>query len=106
MKRATWAAAVTQVKPNRTPPHQVRVRAHFRLHQARDEDNLKASLKYVLDALRLPSPRDKLRWRQGLYLEHGYLVDDSPVHCRIEEPTQEVDRKNRGLTLIIETVSV
>ncbi|MFW6083759.1 MAG: hypothetical protein ACODAA_00930 [Gemmatimonadota bacterium] len=79
--------ALDQQKPPKPPPEKVRIRAHLRLWNLRDEDNLDASLKWPLDAL-----------------EGAYYVDDSPRHLEIVEVTQEIDRKNRGLTLEIEVV--
>lgn len=95
----TWKAAVQQEPPTTDPPDPVLVVARFRLHQPRDEDNLISSLKYVLDALRLPDEGEDVGWRRGLYTAKGYIVDDSPDHLTLGVVHQEVDRNNRGLTL-------
>ena len=104
-KRRTWNAAIAQASPVKFPATNVVISAHFRLYNLRDEDNLKASLKYVLDALRLPSAleveKEQLGWKSGLFITRGFFKDDNPRDCRIEDPTQEIDRKNRGLTLTI-----
>lgn len=104
-KARTWEAAIAQASPVKFPARNVVISSHFRLYNLRDEDNLKASLKYVLDALRLPSNREiekgQLGFKGGLFLSRGFFLDDNPRECRIEEPTQEIDRKNRGLTLTI-----
>lgn len=78
--------AVAQHRPPKEPPEHVKIRAHLRLWNLRDEDNLTASIKWALDALR-----------------GAYFVDDDPAHLTLESVTQEIDRKNRGLTLTIET---
>lgn len=97
-KRA-WADAIRQARPFRDPPAHVTLHAHFRVHNVRDEDNLKASLKWTLDALRQKqSGKD---WRGGVYSLSGYLIDDDPTHMTLGRVTQEVDRKNKGLTVTI-----
>jgi hypothetical protein len=101
VKEKTWIAALSQETPFARPHRLVSAHIHFRLHQLRDEDNLKASAKHVLDALKQrPSGGDKLKWRHGLYLDRGYLFDDGPTHCAITV-SQEVDRGNRGATVTI-----
>lgn len=79
-----WPIARSQVKPPKPPPERVRIRAHFRLWNLRDDDNLTASLKWALDALK-----------------GRYFVDDSSEHLELEKPTQEIHRRNRGVTLEI-----
>lgn len=102
IKWRTWKAAIQQEKPVTDPPDPVLVTAHFRLWNLRDEDNLAGgSLKWVLDALRLPREADDVSWRRGLYERKGYITDDSPDHMTLGEVTQEIDRSNRGLTLSI-----
>lgn len=99
-QREAWADAIRQVRPFRDPPGHVTVHAHFRFHNVRDEDNLKGSLKWALDALRKrQSGKD---WRAGVYSLCGYFVDDDPTHMSLGRVTQEIDRKNKGLTLTIE----
>lgn len=100
-KRKCWTRAMSQVTPTTDPPEKVVVKGHFRLHNLRDEDNLSASLKYVLDALRCPQEGEDVRWRQGLAERKGYLRDDAPPNCAVLRPTQEIDRDDRGLTLKI-----
>ena len=66
------------------------VSAHFRLHNERDLLELDAGLKWGVDAL----------------VEAGYVVDDSPRHLLSVEPaTQEIDRPNRGVTIVIQQVT-
>lgn len=101
VRRRTWEAAISQHMPVSDPPDPVLVKAHLRLHNERDPDNLVSSLKYTLDSLRLPDEGDNLRYRGGLYESKGYFVDDSPEHMVLDEVTQEIDRSNRGLTLTI-----
>lgn len=100
-KRA-WSVAIRQQKPWRDPPEHVTVHAHFRVHNLRDGDNLKASLKWTLDALR--QAQTGKDWRNGVYSKCGYLVDDNPTHMTLGRVTQEIDRKNKGVTLTIEYV--
>lgn len=88
IKRDAFAAAVDQVSPIANPPSPVEVRALYRVpdrNHFRDEDNLVGGLKYVLDALKLPDTEgdDPLTYRDGLYLEKGWIVDDAPPHCTI-----------------------
>lgn len=110
-KKAAWRAAIVQVRPLNEPPRRVVVRAHFRLWGLRDEDGLTSSLKPVLDALKQAQPmRDKLDWRMApempvAWLTRGYFFDDDPKHLSLEKPTQEINRKHRGLTLTIEPVA-
>lgn len=62
------------------------VSAHFRLHNARDWTELLASLKWPIDAL----------------VSLGFVADDSPREMLPPPtPTQEIDRANRGVTLVI-----
>ena len=104
-KADTWTRAVQQCRPFTDPPQRVRVTAHFRLWNLRDEDNLYASLKATLDALKQNQPTtDNLKWRHGVCECRGYFWDDSPKHLTLEKPTQKIDRKNRGLTLAIEVL--
>lgn len=102
-KRKTWAAAITQLRPFRTPPERVRIHAHFRLYARRDPTNLYRDLKPVIDALKAePAPSDTLAWKQGLFLDRGYFVDDD--HVDFGDVSQEIDRDNRGLTLRLEVL--
>ena len=97
---AVWAAAYQQVVPPLEPPERVRVSARFYVHAKRDPDNLTASLKYVLDALR--QQQSSRAWRQGLGAWRGYFVDDDPAHLELGDVEQAVDRKNKRLELTIE----
>lgn len=102
IKWRTWKAAIQQEPPTAHPPDPVLVKAHFRLWNLRDEDNLAGgSLKYVLDSLQLPDEGEDVGWRRGLYTRKGYLVDDAPDHMTLAPPTQEIDRQDRGLELTI-----
>lgn len=89
-KDLVWGA-VRQQRAHRTfaagVPTKVRVTAHFRLWNPMDEDNLAARLKPALDALK-----------------GDFFVDDSPAHLELAKPTQEVNRRDRGLTLTIEPI--
>lgn len=59
---------------------------HFRLHSRRDLVELLAGLKWPIDAL----------------VKDGWVEDDGPDHLlSVATPTQEVDRKNRGVTITI-----
>lgn len=61
--------------------------AHFRLWNRRDPLELQAGLKWVADLLQ----------------DEGWVVDDTEDHLvHIAYPTQEIDRKNRGVDLVIE----
>lgn len=97
----TWREAIQQEPPKADPPDPVLVKASFRLRNLRDEDNLAASLKYVLDALRLPTDGEDVAWRRGLYERKGYLVDDAPEHLTLDTVEQEIDRGDRGCELTI-----
>ena len=69
------------------PPTPDMVRADVTLytHQAMDEDNLNARLKFPLD------------WLQS----RGYIVDDSPAHLDLHVG-QAVDRKNQRIEVELE----
>lgn len=104
-KRLTWMKACEQVLPSIDPPDWVAIGALFRVApgQRRDEDNLVASLKYVLDALRKPRTRQERDWRRGIHEEKGFFVDDAPAHMTLTTIVQaeEPDPKRRGLRLVI-----
>lgn len=107
-KRKTWMAAVGQLEPFENPPKEVRIHAHFRLWNPRDDWNLVADLKPVIDALESRTHRDdRVTWRENaegipVYPERGYFQDDK--YAKRGRVTQEVDRENRGLTLTIEVL--
>lgn len=71
----------------------MRIDALFWMRQRRDEDNLNASLKFVLDALR-QKQQGAMRWREGLWLPCGYFVDDDPEHMKLGDVWQEVCSKD------------
>lgn len=107
-KREVWEAAIQQAMPLADPPEKVRATAHVRVYNLRDEDNLRASLKPVWDALKQRQPvSDSLAWRyvdgmRASWIARGFFVDDDPEHLEIGKVTQEVDRKNRGVTAVLE----
>lgn len=82
-----WYMAIRQHRPPKQPPERVRIRAHLRLWNLRDDDNLTASLKWPIDAL-----------------SGRYFVDDDPAHMEIESVTQEINRRNRGIDIMIEVL--
>jgi hypothetical protein len=98
-QRAAWAKACSQAIPPHEAPRQVKVTAHFRLHQLRDEDNLFGSLKWAIDSLR--QKQTSRKWRKGIYEDRGFFFDDTPMCLELGSVTQEVNRSNRGLTLTI-----
>ncbi len=99
-QRAAWTHAITQSRPDRDPPGHVTLSAHFRLYgPLRDEDGL--WLKWVLDTLR-QHQTGSLAWRQGVYDQCGYFVDDDPAHLTLGPVTQEIDRKHVGLAVTLE----
>lgn len=63
---------------------------HFRLHAARDWLELAAGAKWVVDYL----------------VSAGFIAGDSPREMERPEawPTQEITRRNRGVTITIEEV--
>jgi hypothetical protein len=107
-KRAAWFAACGQELPTTDPPAVVEITALFRVERLRDEvDNLPASLKRTLDALKRPGPKDPATWRQGIHERKGYFVDDDPEHCRRGIIAQKLaPRGETGLTLWIKPLDV
>ena len=99
-RRTCWTAAVGQCIPALDPPARVRIAAHFRLRNLRDEDNLAQSMKWVLDALK-QRQAGRLHWRQNVYPAAGYLVDDAPAFCTLDKPTQEIARGDEAVILTI-----
>ena len=96
--------SVSQVTPFCDPPRRVRVHLHYRLHSRRDPLNLFYDAKPVIDSLKqTPATRDRLKWKQGIWLMRGYFIDDDELV--VGRVTQEVDRKHRGLTLTIEPLA-
>lgn len=94
-------AAVTRDEnpdPMADPPDPVRITAHYRIRHndgipskgLRDPGSLQSSLKSVIDALKkVPASSDKLKWRNGLYTEKGYIVDDGPLNVTYGEHSQQ-----------------
>ena len=80
-KREAWFAALEQHVPIHDVPVKVRIHAIFVLNTFRDQDNLVASLKPVLDALKLP--RTQAAWREGIAELKGYFFDDDPEHMTL-----------------------
>lgn len=78
------------VWPPLTPwPRWRLVSAEFRLHNLRDPLELLAGLKWAVDAL----------------VAAGYVTNDSPRElASVPLPTQRIDRKNRGVTMVIAPV--
>ena len=100
-----WFAAGKQAIPRHVEdlPEKVRVRAVFYVEALRDDDNLHWGFKWVLDALK-QKQRGKMRWRQGVADQKGYLIDDDPAHCEVAKPEQQVDRANPRLEITLEAV--
>lgn len=100
-KADVWAAAIQQVKPMKDPPRIAIIHLHYRLWSRREPVNLYVDCKSLIDALKQRHPpRDRLTWKQGLFLDLGYYVDDDQL--QFGNVTQEIDRKRRGVTLTIE----
>ncbi len=70
--------ALSALRGQALPLGPTEVRATFYLRNLMDDDNLKARLKFPLDAL----------------VQAGILVDDKRPHCVVLEPKQVIDRKN------------
>lgn len=106
-QKQLWPLACSQAKPSHEPPEQVRISSTFYVRNIRDHDNLKGSLKWVLDALKLKqkiTSYEGLRWRSGIADEKGFFVDDDPKHCIVADPIQNLDRKDPRLELVIEAL--
>ncbi len=100
-KRECWLKAVQQSMPPRRPAERMQYTAVFGVYRLRDEDNLEASLKPVLDALKRYQRSED--WKEGAYLGRGYFWDDDPGHLlQARKPRQErVAMKDQGLTLML-----
>ena len=98
-QRQCWMAAVVQAMPSHDCACKVKVKATFYIGRKRDEDNLVASLKWVLDALKLRQP--SVDWRGGVSTEKGYFLDDDPDHLELAEVKQVTKRKPHFLELEI-----
>ncbi len=99
---SAWVAACQQTRPTLDPPEHVTLHAMFLFcRKPRDEDNLKASLKFVLDALR-QKQQGAMRWRHGLYDKCGFFVDDDPIHFTLGEVWQNRCSSRKAEELIVE----
>lgn len=77
----------------------------FLVYRQRDQDNLIASLKWVLDALKQRQD-GKVGWRLGICDTMGYFVDDDPAHLTLGDVWQNrCSRDLQGLVLEIEPVN-
>ncbi|NIR76743.1 MAG: hypothetical protein GWO12_16830 [Gemmatimonadetes bacterium] len=99
-RRQVWIEAIQQHKPWMEPPHKVVASATFYVWNKRDEDNLTASLKWTLDALKRDQT-GKMHWREGVADMKGYIIDDDPEHLTVVKPSQEIDREDPRLVLIL-----
>lgn len=109
IREDTFRSALEQCRPLAEPPQRVEVHSLFRFPDRRyfrDEDNLKSSLKYVLDALKRPEPggNDPLTYRFGVATEKGWIEDDAPPECRIREPQQRVAEPGEPTDLVLNIV--
>ena len=77
------ALALIALRGERLPLGPTEVRATFYLRNLMDDDNLKARLKFPLDAL----------------VQAGILVDDKRPHCVVPDPEQHIDRKRPRLEI-------
>lgn len=86
--RDECAYAIRHMKKPRRPWSKWAVTAlHFRLHGKRDPLDLMAGTKWPIDFL----------------VDNDFLEDDSERHVvEFCLPTQEIDRKDRGMTITIE----
>lgn len=83
------------------PPEAVRISACFFVRQLRDEDNLAASLKWVLDAMKkVQHSKSTLRWKG--HVDRAWFHDDDPHHMTLDTVIQHRDPKNPRLELTIE----
>lgn len=86
-RKRAWAAAIQQERPLHDPPAKVRLHAMFLVYRLRDEGELSAGLKFVLDALK-QRQTGKVAWRQGLFDTLGYFVEDDPAHLELGDVWQ------------------
>ena len=100
-RRDAWLRAVSQHKPIMDPPEFVTVMAIFYTSQEWDEDNLSAGMKFVLDCLK-QKQTGKVAWKQGLFMDAGYFIDDDPSHMKLDGiPIQAINRNDRRVEIII-----
>ena len=99
-KRDVFFAACSQVAPSSSPPEIVVVEYELYLVRLRDTDNAWASLKWAIDALRLPRKGESVHWRNGISERKGYLVDDDPAHIVEDTLEQFVSNKPRLVVTI------
>lgn len=98
--RDVWVEALQQTPPMADPPERAVLFARFYVWNLRDEDNLKGSLKWLVDALK-QEQTGKMRWRDGIAETKGYFVDDSPRHLTILEPVQQIDRESQRVEVTL-----
>jgi len=96
-----WMSAIEQLRPMLDPPQLVKVTITMTLRLLRDEDNLKASVKWLLDALHARQ-QGKVKWKKGLYTNKAYFVDDSPKHMQLE--VNQVMGRPQHCLVVIETI--
>lgn len=100
-RKKAWIAAVSQAKPPRRPPSKARLVATVYTPESWDPDNRNASLKWVLDTLKQVQ-RGKMYWRNGLYDQCGYFVDDDDDHIKLlGQVHQEIDREDPRIEVAI-----
>jgi hypothetical protein len=107
-RKQAWARACQQAMPRAEQdlPRLVRVHATFFVRNRRDRvDNLPGSLKWALDTLKARQTGD-VAWRQGMYDQKGYLIDDSEAYCAPGVLEQHVERRNPRLELVIEPITI
>jgi len=95
-----WKKANDQHWPSHNPPSPAVLDAEFCLQNLRDEDNLYASLKWVLDALKKVQAGD-VAWRRNVRDTMGYFVDDDPRHLTLGKVTQRIDRRHKRVVVTI-----
>ena len=96
-----WVAAYDRAIPpsGEDIPRKVEVSAVFYVKRKRDEDNLTASLKWTLDALKWNQPSHA--WKRGIGDQRAYFFDDDPDHLTLGSVTQHTDRKAPRVELTI-----
>ena len=85
-ERDTWRMLVTKFPKQSEPPHRARVLIIRHSTHQPDQDNLFASVKWILDSL----------------VERGQLMDDSPEHLELTVQWQRAKRGQGGTTIEVE----